>query len=473
MNRRVLVVDDNPDVSDDFRKILGQSSAVSQEMHALEAGLFGTDQAEPRTEFELDFANQGEEAVRRVVKSVADDKPYAVVFMDVRMPPGWDGVKTTRHVLSEDPHVAVVICTAYADYNWEQMAKVFGETDRVLVLKKPFDPVEVRQLAHALHRKWELARAADFKLEKLDFMVSERARALSSALDDLKREKEIRQRVESELRLSQKLESVGQLAAGIAHEINTPLQYIGDHVDFLVGAFDDLRGLIGNYRIECGSANEQQALAIYEKLRRYEERIDAAYVEGQIPKALEHAMHGIKRITHIVRAMKEFSYPDRDDKKPADLNHVIRNALTVSRNEYKHMVELETQFGNLPAVECRAGEIGQVLLNLIVNAADAMKESGGRGTLKIKTSLEDEDTVLITVGDDGCGIPSSIHERIFDPFFTTKEVGRGTGQGLTIAHTVIVDGHRGTLTFDTTEGKGTTFSVRIPVHDPGPRTTPT
>jgi two-component system, NtrC family, sensor kinase len=464
-NRRVLIVDDNPDVSADFRKILGGSSGMSQEMRALEADLFGTPTIVSTSDFELDFASQGQEALGRIVRAVADDRPYSVVFMDVRMPPGWDGVKTTQHVLDRDPNVAIVICTAYADYNSNQLAQVFGQTDRVLVLKKPFDPVEVRQLAHALRRRWELDRAANFHLEKLDVLVNERTEKLSSALSDLRREQKLRERMETQVRLSQKLEAVGQLAAGIAHEINTPLQYIGDHVDFLESAFKDLSGLLNEYRTECEAAEKVERSSVYKKLRRYEKRMDTQRVEAQIPRAFEQALHGIDRIGRTVRAMKEFSYRDSSEVKSTDLNRVVQNALTVSRNEYKHLAELKTTFAELPPVECRAGQIGQAVLNLIVNAASAIDDSGRPGIIHVATTTEGDDTALITITDNGCGIPDLVRGRIFDPFFTTKEVGRGTGQGLTIAHAVVVDGHDGRLTFETSN-EGTTFFLRLPIRGP-------
>ena len=277
-----------------------------------------------------------------------------------------------------------------------------------------------------------------------------------------------RKRLELELGQARKLEAVGQLAAGIAHEINTPTQYVGDGVHFLKEAFDGYRRLAGQYRraVEVLAAAGGQEALIGE-IRETEQDIDLPYLEANVPGSFSSCEDGISRISTIVRAMKAFAHPDRKEKAPADLNQALQTTLAIARNEYKYVAEVTTELGDLPAVLCHVGELNQVFLNLIVNAAHAIGDvvgtRGGKGTIRIRTS-RDVDMVRIDIADTGAGIPEAIRYRIFDPFFTTKEVGKGTGQGLAIARSTVVTKHHGSLSFETEVGKGTTFTIRIPIH---------
>lgn len=272
----------------------------------------------------------------------------------------------------------------------------------------------------------------------------------------------------TQLLQAQKLESIGQLAAGIAHEINTPTQYIGDNVRFLQEAFSDLHRLLLSYS-ELLSAAESGALSkeLIQETAVAAERSDVVYLVQEIPKSIEQALEGIVRVSTLVNAMKEFSHPGMQEKVLLDLNHAIENTIAVSRNEWKYTADLETELDtSLPPVPCLPGAINQAILNLIVNAAHAISEStqqGGprMGLIKIQTrSLRG--WAQIRIQDTGCGIPDAIRSRIFDPFFTTKEVGKGTGQGLAIARSIIVDKHHGSIDFETEIGKGTTFIVNLP-----------
>lgn len=269
---------------------------------------------------------------------------------------------------------------------------------------------------------------------------------------------------------AQKLESVGQLAAGIAHEINTPIQYIGDNTRFLQDAFGDLKILLTSYEhlLSEAKGNTLSSTTIQETNEAVD-HADVGYLLDEIPKAIDQALEGVSRVSRLVSAMKEFSHPGTKEKVPLDLNHAIDSTITVARNEWKYVAELETDFDpSLPLVSCLPGEFNQVILNLIVNAAHAIadtipKGSSAKGMIKVQTHNFLE-RVEIRVQDSGSGIPEKIQSRIFDPFFTTKEIGKGTGQGLAIARSVIVDKHSGSIHFETEEGKGTTFIIRLP-HD--------
>jgi two-component system, NtrC family, sensor kinase len=277
-----------------------------------------------------------------------------------------------------------------------------------------------------------------------------------------------REQAEVELRHTQKLEAVGGLAAGIAHEINTPIQFIGDNTRFLLNAFESLNGMIALYRKLNGMAakgNVDQALV--EEVARSEQAADLDYLTTEIPQAIRQSLEGVERVATIVRAMKEFAHPDQREKVAADLNKAIQNALVVSRNELKYVADVETNLGELPPVLCHVGDINQVFLNILVNAAhaigDVVKGSGARGKIRVVTRADGE-CVQVSISDTGGGIPAEIRDKIFEPFFTTKEVGRGTGQGLAIVRSIIVDKHGGTVTFDSEVGRGTTFTIHLPVH---------
>jgi PAS domain S-box-containing protein len=284
--------------------------------------------------------------------------------------------------------------------------------------------------------------------------------------DQLYSEMQERERMTMELRLAQKLESVGRLAAGIAHEINTPIQYVGDGVAFLQSAQADLERLLDAYRnaFKRLSANESPAVVI-ESVKEAQAAADLEFLSVEVPKAFERTLQGVERVAAIVRAMKEFAHPDANEHSPADLNHAIETTLIVANNEYKYIATVETQLGTLPEVMCNVGELNQVFLNLIVNAAHAIQESGkdtasGRITI---TTAAGRDSVVISIADNGCGIPEENLEKIFDPFFTTKAVGRGTGQGLAIARSIITEKHCGSIDVQSTIGVGTRFIVRLPV----------
>jgi signal transduction histidine kinase len=317
---------------------------------------------------------------------------------------------------------------------------------------------------------------------ELESRVTERTDELRHSLDELKlaqveleqantalrKEIDERQQIEVELRLAQKLESVGRLAAGVAHEINTPIQFVQNHVAFVRDAADDLLQVVSAYRqlreAATGGPAEQVSRALVE-IERLEDETELDYLAGRIPDALGQALYGLDRVATLVRSMKDFAHADQREKAPSDINRALAATLTITHNEYTYVADVRAELGDLPPVVCHLSELNQCFLNLIVNAAHAIADkvgNGERGTIGVTTRV-DGDSVVVAISDTGGGIPAEIQDKIFDPFFTTKELGRGTGQGLAIARSVIVDKHGGSLTFETELGAGTTFYIRLPI----------
>ncbi|MBI3839852.1 MAG: PAS domain S-box protein [Planctomycetia bacterium] len=597
-NRRVLIVDDNDAIHSDFRKIIAADGGLESAVVSAAAALFD-ERARPQANanFDVDSAFQGQEGLARVQQSIRNNLPYAVAFIDVRMPPGWDGIETVQKIWQVDRDVQVALCTAYSDYSWNEMIEVLGETDRLLILKKPFDTIEVRQITSALVAKWNLAKQANRTLEDHKKMVRDRTAELDASNQQLRREVVERKRSEqalresearsraildtaadgivtiddfgviesvnqmtdrmfgyahreligknirtlmpspyreqhdeylarfrrtgksniigtrrpfagvrsdgrifpieisvSELRLadrslftgiirdtteqklleaqliqSQKLESVGQLAAGIAHEINTPTQYVGYNAQFLQDAFRDVTRLLDQFDHLLAAAKRDEISQ--NDIREVEEAIQAAdlpYLMEEIPKAISQSLDGVGRMTAIVQAIREFSHPSGKAKTLIDLNQAIESTAMVARNEWTKVADLVTDFDSaLPPVPCWATELNQAILNLIVNAAHAIDEaqqagSTARGRITLRTRHLGE-WIEIQVCDTGTGIAPGNYSKIFDPFFTTKQVGKGTGQGLAIARTIVVKKHQGTITFESAQGQGTTFTIRLPL----------
>ncbi len=278
-----------------------------------------------------------------------------------------------------------------------------------------------------------------------------------------------RRLLENQLMQAQKLESIGQLAAGVAHEINTPIQFITDNMRFLQDAFNDLRDVISTCRELVGdeSASVFSVKDVKEAQNRFAS-IDFDYLLQEIPQAIEQSLGGLERVAHIVRSMKSFAHPGEQNMVQADINKALTDTITVSRNEWKYVAEMHMDLApDLPQVPCYISELNQAFLNLVTNAAQAVAEAHGehsqeQGVITLSTRCDGE-WIEIRITDNGAGIPDAIKPRLFDPFFTTKEVGKGTGQGLVIVHNAIVKRHGGTVAVESEVGRGTTFVLRLPV----------
>lgn len=285
-------------------------------------------------------------------------------------------------------------------------------------------------------------------------------------LDISKRKEAERKKNELEIQLahSQRMESIGVLAAGIAHEINTPVQYVNDYVTFVGKAVGDLFGILDAYK-KLISADLPKEVG---KVLKMEEDLDLDFLKEEMPEAVVNAQEGLDRITTIVRAMRDFSHAGMDEAKTmANINKAIESTITITKNEWKYIAEIETDFDPAAVLECYSQDLKQVILNLVINAGDSIKEKIGeqpkeKGLIKI-TTKKDAKKVVISIKDTGCGIPEEYKNKIFDQFFTTKDVGKGTGQGLAIAYSVVVQKHGGRIYFNTANNEGTEFIIELPV----------
>jgi PAS domain S-box-containing protein len=277
-------------------------------------------------------------------------------------------------------------------------------------------------------------------------------------------------RIESQMKLSQNMESLGQLAAGIAHEINTPMQFIGDNYYFIKDGFNSFIDYFKEIDLELNKIDINPLYSDFKNIIKAKyESLDIEYLCDEIPKAIESTQNGVERVRTIVLAMKNFAHPSGKIKSLNNINHGIKDTVIISRNEWKYIADLETKFEpNLQLINCCLDEINQVMLNLVINSAQAIAESvknnhNLKGKITIETRNEGE-FIEIIISDTGCGIPKDKLSRIYDPFFTTKIVGKGTGQGLAITHNIIVNNHNGKIFVDSIVGSGTTFKLVLPVN---------
>ena len=565
-NNRILVIDDNPSIHDDFRRILCASVTRNDVMEAAESALFGPEPERIETPaFEIDSAFQGREGLELVARAADSGRPYAMAFVDVRMPPGWDGVETITQIWRAYPDLQIVICTAYSDYSWEGIVQHLGRSENLVILKKPFDNIEALQLAHALTRKWCLGQQAKIKVEDLDKMVSRRTQELQAANEQLEQEADERRRTQealcrSEERFSkafrsnplgmaiylretercidandQFLQMLGYSAVDIIGQPVAQSRILPDQQQW-AAVRDLLRKSQPVRNVECtflsasGSirntllwaelmnvANETCVLLIIEDVterRSLEKQLLQAQKMEAIGQLASGVAHDFNNILTVIQGHAEMVLMagNLEQKTEHSLKQVslassraaslTRQLLTFSRKQavqtrvlnLKDQVEsLREMLGrlisedihlscdcapNLPSLLADPCTIEQILINLVVNARDAMK-SGGRISIAARSIQVDESHartqpgaregsyLCLSVGDTGCGIPPEVLPRIFEPFFTTKENGKGTGLGLATVYGIARQ-LNGWIEVQSELGKGTTMQVYLPPHDESP-----
>jgi len=460
INRRILLIDDERPVHEAYHKILAPKPPVDTGFDELEAAMFGDEddgsQAAEASgtggsiDFELSSAHQGQEGVEMCQAAMTEGRPYAMAFVDMRMPPGIDGLETIVQLWEIDPSLQVVICSAYTDYSWDQVRDRIGYSSRLLILKKPFENIEVHQMAAAFTEKWSLARTVAAQVDTLEHTVEERTKDLKQA--------------ERQLMQAEKMASIGQLAAGVAHEINNPIGFIASNLGTLGTYVDDLNKVFTNF------TDLQQAIATrspdiqakHEAAAATAKQVDLDFLLQDLQSIVAESIEGTDRVRKIVSDLRDFSHVDDDTIKPEDLNQLITKTIGMAHNELKHKAEIKTELGELPPVHCNGGKIAQVVMNLVVNAAQAIETSG---TITVRTGILGS-RVWLEVEDTGCGMDPEVMSKVFDPFFTTKDVGEGTGLGLNLAYNII-DAHNGSINVKSQVGKGTTFRIKMPIDEPG------
>jgi two-component system, cell cycle sensor histidine kinase and response regulator CckA len=558
-NHRILIIDDNPSIHEDFRKILGPADAkLAEELDATEASLFG-DKAggSSARNFQIDSAFQGQEGLEKVRAACAGGAPYAVAFVDVRMPPGWDGIETISRIWKEFPDLQIVICTAYSDYSWDEIAKSVGNTDQMLVLKKPFDSVEVLQMAHALSKKWQLTQVARKQMEELDALVSQRTAELRAANARLTGEVAERAAAEEALRRSEERFSKAFHSSPVPMAIQRPdgKDCLDANVSFLelVGASREavlagstkfwadestptaiseelaarhaVRNLAATIRttsderrevlvaaenLELGNAPYHLLILqdITDRVRLENELRQAQKMEavGRLAAGVAHDFNNIltvilgntsmqlrnpgldkkltssltqvqraaERATALTRQLLAYSRKQIIQRRPLALNEVIEQTVAMLRRLIGEHIALDMQLApDLPPIFADPSNVEQVIMNLALNARDAMPD-GGKLTLTT-TRVEIDKASLVrhpesqlgsyiclAVKDTGHGMDAATVGRVFEPFFTTKDPGQGTGMGLATVYGVLKQ-HGGWIEVDSTPGRGTTIRTFFPL----------
>jgi two-component system, NtrC family, sensor kinase len=434
-NNRILVIDDNVAIHEDIRKILRFHERDSALEDAAARIFDDALPPVPRVSFQVDAALQGEEGLRMMEATAAASNPYAMAFVDIRMPPGWDGVETITRLWQRFPELQVVICTAYSDHCWEEMIRALGRSDNLLILKKPFDSIEVLQLANALTQKWSLNHEVTCRLKDLDQMVAQRTTELQLANERLKKEIAEQVRLENQLRQAQKMEAVGQLAAGVAHDFNNILTVVQGNASLLLAGKPPASP-------DCQPLQKIGAAAAR-----------AATLIGQLLTFCR------KQVVELRPIQLGATFADFAEMLPHVLTPIIK-------------VEAHAP-ASLPLVNADGAMMETLLMNLAVNARDAMPDGGtltitaapvtiGPDEVACQAEAREGEFVRLSVTDTGSGIPADILPRIFEPFFTTKAVGKGTGLGLATVYGIVKQ-HQGWVEVQSQVNHGTTFHVFLPV----------
>lgn len=454
---RILVIDDNQSIHKDFEKIL-VPQARNTELKSIEADIFGeteTASLEDAVEFDLDHAMQGQEGYEMTMKAQQEGRPYALAFVDMRMPPGWDGLETIEWLWKVDPDLQIVISSAYSDHTWAQITNRLGYGDKLFILQKPFSEAEVLQFAHSLAEKRDRQHQSSLELAKTH--------------EELKTQKAHAERIALELVIAQKLKNAGQLTSGVSHQINMLAQQAESTVLHLQADVEKVSSLLELYRqAYVFSHNEDQQAAILAEVEEVEEKFGDSELEKGIQNKLMHIMQAAREMLDITIAIKEFETNNQPGERLANINSIIINLLKMSRINYEYIADIETDLGMIPPIYCNAGDINQALTNLLMNAVyaiatnDKASDSENKGSIHI-TTAKHGDNLEIRIKDSGGGIPDEIQADIFKPFSIAKKTGKGSGQGLPIARDIIENNHGGTLSFETEPGLGTTFIIQLPI----------
>jgi len=433
MNHRILIIDDNLSIHKDFETILVEEEE-SASLNALRSEVFGEEVANrvAGNKYELDFASQGEEGCQKIAQARDQGRPYELAFVDMRMPPGWDGLKTIEHIWKIDPRVQAVICTAYSDYSWADITDRLGKNENLLILKKPFDSAEVAQLASALTEKWVLAKQASLKTEQLEHMVQDRTDELAEINNQLKAE--ITEREQAQQKQAELIRTVDGInkelkdfASIVSHDLKAPLRGIKTLATWIL---DDSSHQLGE------QAGEQMHLLL--------ERVE--------------------RMHHLIDGVMQYSRAGRTEEEPLQVNldEFIPEVIDMLAPPENITVTVESE---MPVIHCEETHLMQLFQNLLGNAIKYMDKPQGR--IKVGC-IEENGFWKFSVADNGPGIEEKHFDRIFRMFqsLSVSEDFRGTGVGLTVAKK-IVELHGGSIWIESEVDKGSTFFFTLPKQETG------
>ena len=459
-NHRILIIDDDPGIGAAYRAIL--EPHVTTDIHAKGAALFGKSPlpiAPVKERYTLTITDRGESGVAAVEESLAQDRPFAMAFIDMMMP-GTDGAETARLIWQHDPCIKIAIVTAYSEHTPDDIIRVTGRDD-LFYLKKPFNPEEIRQLARALTHTWNL--------EKQRCILSAQLTDANAKLADINRNLEKKVKDQTALLVqSEKMASIGILAAGVAHEINNPISYVNGNLAALKKYARKIIDLMHVYQhLETGVVQDANAdlCEQLEEVQQFKDAESIDFILEDIESLVDESLESVDRVRKIVMDLKTFSRIDDTESAPIDINDCIDATLNIIWNEIKYHTEVIKDYGALPPIIGYPQKISQVFMNILINAAKAIDRKGQIHicTKHINTGRRQSDKqVVITIADNGRGIDKDELSKIFDPFFTTKPVGEGTGLGLSISYDII-RAHGGSIQVQSETGVGTTFTIVLPL----------
>ena len=464
-NQRIIVIDDDPGVRDAFKEIL--TSSATSGIAERGAALFGEETSSlpacsPQS-YELTLAENGEQGVKAVESALAKQQPFAVAFIDMNMP-GIDGAETSRRIWAIDPQIKIVIVTAFSEYRPCDIINI-AQRDDIFYLRKPCNSEEIKQFANALSNSWNTEREREILAARLETVNAE--------LADMNQN--LQQKVKEQTAMliqSEKMSSLGVLAAGVAHEINNPISFVHGNLDTIRKYSASIKKLLQKYSsleesvLQGKNPELQSALS---EIRDFRARHKIDFILDDIVSLADESLEGTRRVGDIVKELRGFSHVDDSAPQPTDVNAAIEKALNMIGGKLNPKIEIVKSYGELPPVTCYPQKLGQVFINILMNAAQAV---AGDGVIHIDTrqlmpaSEGEPSRMEIRITDNGHGIPGREIPKVFDPFFTTKPVGEGTGLGLSISYD-IVKSHGGEMVIDSTENEGTTVRVVLPVDAKG------
>jgi len=481
-NKRILIIDDDESIRETYRSILlpevepdslsmGRALfdipledvdsftdtplSTGEPSHKKDFSQTADFDAEGLDGYELTLAGQGEHGVALVETALQEKTPFAVAFIDMKMP-GLNGAETAGKIWAIDSRLKIVIVTAYSEFSPEDIIAVTGRGD-LFYLRKPFNHEEILQFARALTNTWNLEQkmiVLQNELEQANLGLAKKVQKQATMI------------VQAE-----KMASIGILAAGVAHEINNPLAYVRSNLSIGKTSFTQIvarlekYGALERYLASSSSSDSDQTIQqLLQELAADKNESGINFILDDLDDLFDESLDGVDRIRDIVRDLKTFSRVDESEYKSFNLNDALDSTLKILKGEIKHKTTVTKNYGNIPRIQCYPQKISQVLMNLLLNAAQAIEDNGTieLTTRSIQAGRRDSDRfVEIIVSDTGCGIPEGNLKKMFDPFFTTKPVGTGTGLGLSIVYEIIKS-HGGSIEVNSDEGQGSQFSILFP-----------